>query len=136
MATKMSITEELYSEIRRRDYCEYVDLFPHENPMTSADLRELRTRTDDRYVIETEPYYTRKGKTKPEGIYTLFGKFINKTADETREQLVDWANSKVDEITKAGTVMLNHDNKDYSWWISNNHAQKESSRRAIPLEPL
>ena len=109
MATRMSISEELYGEIKRRDYCEYVDLFPRENPMTSADLRGLRTRTDDRYVIETEPYYTRKGKTKPEGIYALFGKFINKTVDETREQLVDWANSRVEEITKAGTVMLNHD---------------------------
>ena len=113
----MSISEELFKEIQCRDYCEYVDLLARSNPMTSVDLRGLRTRTSDRYMIKTEPNYTRKGKTKPEGIYELFGKFINKTADETCEQLVDWANSRSEEITKAGTVMLNHDNKDYAWWI-------------------
>ena len=49
-------------------------------------------------------------------MYDLFGKFINKSADATREQLVDWANARSKEISEAGTIMLNHDNKDYAWW--------------------
>ena len=101
MVTRKSISEELYGEIQRRDYCDYVDLFPRKNPMTSTDLRGFKTRTSNRYIVDTDPFYTRKGKTKPEGVYELFGKFINKSADATREQLVDWANSRRNEISEA-----------------------------------
>ena len=44
-------------------------------------------------------------------------KWLIKSADKIRDELVDWANSRRTEITEAGTVMLNNDKKDYSWWI-------------------
>ena len=117
MAARKSIGAELIDEIKRREYCQYVDLFPRTSPMTSTDLRMFRNRTKGRYLVETDQFYSRKGTTKPEGIYELFGKMVNKSADKIRDDLVDWANSRRAEITEAGTVMLNNDKKDYSWWI-------------------
>ena len=114
MAARKSIGAELIDEIKRREYCQYVDLFPRTSPMTSTDLRMFRNRTKGRYLVETDQFYSRKGTTKPEGIYELFGKMVNKSADKIRDDLVDWANSRRAEITEAGTVMLNNDKKDYS----------------------
>ena len=117
MASRKSISAELFEEIERRDYCQYVDLFPRMSPMTTTDLRMFRNRTKDRYLVETNRFYSRKGTTKPDGIYELFGKMVNKSADKLREDLVEWSNLHRAEVTEAGTVMLNNDKKDYSWWI-------------------
>ena len=117
MASIKSISAELVEEISRREHCQYVDLFPRSSPMSSTDLRMFRKRTDDRYLVETDSFYSRKGRTKPDGIYKLFGKMVNKSADEIRDDLVQWANRNRAEVTEAGTVMLNNDKKDYSWWI-------------------
>ena len=117
MAARKSIGAELFEEIEKRDYCQYVDLFPRTSPMTSTDLRMFRKRTKDRYLVETDQFYSRKGTTKPNGIYELFGKMVNKTADKIREDLVDWSNNHRTEVTEAGTVMFNNDKKSYPWWI-------------------
>ena len=85
--------------------------------MTTKDLRDFRKSTNNRYIVETSRFYSRKGKTIPEGIYGLFGEFCESNADETRERLVSWANERREEISEAGTVILKHDDKDYSWWI-------------------
>ena len=85
--------------------------------MTTTDLRMFRNRTKDRYSVETDQFYSRKGTTKPNGIYELFGNMVNKSADKMREELVEWSNLHRKEVTEAGTVMLNNDKKDYSWWI-------------------
>ena len=117
MATRKSIGSELMEEIEKRDYCQYVDLFPRANPMNSTDLRLFRQRTKDRYLVETDQFYSRKGTTKPDGVYKLFGDMINKSADQVREDLVEWSYRNRNEVTEAGTVTLNHDKKDFSWWI-------------------
>ena len=85
MAAAMSIEEELLDVINHREYCLYVDLFAQNNPMTTKDLRDFRKRTNNRYLVETNRFYSRKGKTIPEGIYGLFGEFCESNADETRE---------------------------------------------------
>ena len=124
MATSKSIGAELVEEIAKRDYCQFVDLFPRTSPMTSTDLRMFRSRTKDRYFVETDSFYSRKGRTKPDGIYELFGKMVHKSAEKTREDLVEWANRHRSEVTEAGTVMLNNDKKDYAWWILTTTHQK------------
>ena len=117
MAARKSIGSELMEEIEKRDYCQYVDLFPRANPMNSTDLRLFRQRTKDRYLVETDQFYSRKGTTKPDGVYKLFGDMVNRSADQVREDLVEWSNRNRNEVTEAGTVTLNHDKKDYAWWI-------------------
>ena len=117
MAALTSMEAELLKAINRREYCQYVDLFARNKPMTTTELRDFKKRTSKDYVVETSPYYTRKGKTIPEGMYSLFGEYCELNATDTREKVVAWANERRNEVNEAGTVILKHDDKDYSWWI-------------------
>ena len=117
MAALTSIEAELLKAINRREYCQYVDLFARNKPMTTTELRDFKKRTSKDYVVETSLFYTRKGKTIPEGMYSLFGEYCDMNAADTREKVVAWANERRTEVSEAGTVILKHDDKDYAWWI-------------------
>ena len=60
--------------------------------MTTTELHDFKKRTSKDYVVETSPYYMQKGKTIPEGMYSLFGEYCELNATETREKVVTWAN--------------------------------------------
>ena len=117
MADRKSIGAELIDEIERREYlsiCRLISQNKPDNVYRPTYVQEPHKRQvlgRNRSILFT------KGTTQPEGIYELFGKMVNKSADKIRDDLVDWANSRRAEITEAGTVMLNNDKKDYSWWI-------------------
>ena len=72
--------------------------------MTTAELRDFKKRTVNDYVVETSNLYTRKGKTIPEGMYSLFGKYCDLNTSDTREKVVTWANERREEVNEAGTV--------------------------------
>ena len=117
MATNLNLGKELMEVLRRSDYCTYVDLFPRNQPMTTKDLSDFRKRTVGKYIAKTAPFYSQKGKTIPDRIYSLFGKYNAISATETCENLVEWAREHRTEVTEAGTVMFAHDCKDFPWWI-------------------
>ena len=119
-----SISAELMETLMLADYSDVVDLFARDMPTTSEHLRAFKNRNINRYNVDTARFYTRKGNPIPGGMYSLFGKYNGLPEDEVRENLITWANENRDAITKAGKTVLDHDNKDVSWWVLTTTSKK------------
>ena len=119
-----SLGAELMETLMLSDYCDSVDLFARDAPTDSAHLRAFKKRNMDRYNVDTTTFYTRKGNPIPGGMYKLFGKYNGCTEEEVCDNLITWANENRDAITKAGKNVLDHNNKDFSWWYLTTMSKK------------
>ena len=116
MATVESLSAELMENLMMADYCDEVDLFDRDQPTSKEHFRAFVKRTSSSYTVDTSSFFTRKGNPIPGGIYSLFGKYNGKNADEVRDDLISWVYKNRPLVTAAGENILKYDKKDMAWW--------------------
>ena len=119
-----SLSAELMETLMLADYCDIIDLFARDTPMTSEHLRAFKSRNINRYNVDTARFYTRKGNPIPGGMYGLFGKYNGLEEDAVHNNLITWAYENHDTIIKASKTVLEHDNKDFAWWALTTTSKK------------
>ena len=117
MATSVSLSTELMEQLMMADYCNDVDLFARDQPTSKEHFRAFVKRTSSSYTVDTTSFFTRKGNPIPGGIYSLFGKYNGKNADEVRDELISWVCENRPLVTLAGENVLKQDKKDMAWWM-------------------
>ena len=127
MATSESLSTELMEKLMMADYCDEVDLFDRNQPTSKEHFRAFVKRTSSSYTVDTTSFFTRKGNPIPGGIYSLFGKYNGKNADEVRDELISWVYDNRTLVTSAGENVLKQDKKGHGMVVTNHYKQEKPS---------
>ena len=128
MATaKMSLASELLNQVKKHNYNIVVPYLNPETALNPRDVRRLKNimRQSGKHV-ETDKFYNRSGKEKPEALFEVFGNYCGKNGTEVREMMIDYANQNRRTLEAEFRNALSAKSKDFSWWVVRQTSKKRA----------
>ena len=111
---RKSIASELLSRMQPPPYKLYVSTIPNKDAITLEEFK--KTRWSTYYVIDISNLVS-NGKTNPDHLFELFGKFNGKTAVEVRLLLLKHIESNMDFYERRSVVCLKARGMRFDTWI-------------------